>query len=297
MFTLRIGYFICGLTTGLILLFSFLSSLPDGKLHIVFCDVGQGDAAYIRFPDGRDMLVDGGPNDMVLACLGKHMPFWDRSIDIVVLTHPERDHLQGLITVIERYRVGYVVRSDITNASDGFITFEKRIKDHAMNERIVVAGEQIDIGGAQVSVIWPSSDQIAGMKPRVASYESSVLGASTGNLNDGSIVLWVRYGMFDAWFSGDADTHVESKYRGSSLADRTIEVLKVPHHGSKTGMSSDYLDWLKPTLAVISAGRNTYGHPSQIILSLLADESVRVLRTDKEGDIEIVSDGAHWFVR
>lgn len=296
MFKLQIGYFICGCITGLLLLFNFLTSLPDGKLHIVFCDVGQGDAMYVRFPDGRDMLIDGGPNASVLSCLSRHMPFWDRSIDMVIMTHPENDHLQGLISVIERYQVSYFVRSDITNGSDGFATLTKYLKDRAIHERLVAAGEEIDVGGSHILVMWPSMDQIASMKPRVALQGTSVLGASIGNLNDGSLVLWMRYGAFDAWLSGDADSHVESKYRRTSLADRSIEVLKVPHHGSKSGMSKDYLDWLKPQLAVISVGRNTYGHPSKEMLSLLADKGLRLLRTDIAGDIEIISDGVGWDV-
>jgi len=296
MFSLKIGYFICGCITGLVLLFNFLMSLPDGKLHIFFCSVGQGDAVYIRFPDGRDMLIDGGPNDAVLSCLGHHMPFWDRSIDIVALTHPENDHLQGLLTVVERYHIGLLVRSDVHNDSEGFTRLLKLLKDRAIRERFVAAGEQIDVGGLRMVVMWPSLDQIASMKPRMVSDDSSVLGVSTGNLNDGSLVLWMRYGVFDAWFSGDADTHVESKYRGSRLADSTVEVLKVPHHGSKSGISLEYLDWLKPQLAIISVGRNMYGHPSKEVLSLLADKSIRLLRTDMHGDIEIISDGMRWDV-
>src|SRR3989344_728069 len=101
MFKLRYGYLISGIITGSILIFSFFGSFPDGKLHIVFCDVGQGDAAYVRFPDGQDMVVDGGPNDNVLGCLGKYMPFWDRHIDLVMLSNPQKDHLQGLISVLE----------------------------------------------------------------------------------------------------------------------------------------------------------------------------------------------------
>src|SRR5574341_1833681 len=120
MFKLRIGYVISGIATGLVLLFSFIATLPDGKLHLVFCDVGQGDAAYVRFPDGRDMVVDGGPNDKVLGCLGNHMPFWDRHIKIVVMTHPQKDHMQGLISVLDRYRVDYFVRSDVANDTEGY---------------------------------------------------------------------------------------------------------------------------------------------------------------------------------
>lgn len=296
MIKLKIGYIICGCITGCIILLNFLITLPDGKLHLVICDVGQGDAIYVRFPDGRDMLVDGGPDDSVISCLGRHMPFWDRSIDIVVLTHPEKDHLQGLLTVMERFQIGYVLRSDVTSVSDGFTAFQGRTRAHAIPVRIVHMGERISVGASRVSVMWPSLDQIMAMQPDTAPDASTILGASTEHRNDGSLVLWLRYGVFDAWLSGDADTRVESKYRGRSLSDRSIEVLKVPHHGSATGMSKEYLDWLNPLLAVVSVGRNTYGHPSPNVLSMLAEKGIRVLRTDQQGDIELVSDGSRWNV-
>src|SRR5512136_2095198 len=120
MFHLRTGYLISGICTGIALLFSFLWTLPDGRLHIIFCDVGQGDAAYIRFADGRDTLIDGGPNSSILQCLGRHMPFWDRTIDLVILTHPERDHYGGLQGVFERFRVNYFIRSDIAGDEEDF---------------------------------------------------------------------------------------------------------------------------------------------------------------------------------
>src|SRR3989338_10871213 len=101
--------YIISLFIGIILLFSYIFSLSDNKLHLIFCDVGQGDAIYIRMPDNSDLLIDGGPNDKVLSCLGKHMPFYDRTIDVVVLSHPQTDHLQGLISVIDRYNVGYFI--------------------------------------------------------------------------------------------------------------------------------------------------------------------------------------------
>lgn len=264
---------------------------------MTICSVGQGDAIYIRFPDGRDMLVDGGPDDSVISCLGRHMPFWDRSIDLVVLTHPEKDHLQGLLTVIDRFHIGHMLRSDVMNTSDGFTAFQGRIRAHSIPTRIVGMGEQIRVGDSHLSVMWPSQDQTLAMRPAKGSDAAAVLGASSDHRNDGSVVLWMRYGSFDAWLSGDADTRIETKYRGRSLSDRSIEVLKVPHHGSATGMSKDYLDWLNPMLAVVSVGRNIYGHPSSDILSMLADKGVRVLRTDHQGDIEIISDGKMWSVQ
>lgn len=338
MFRLRIGYLIVGITTGLAVLFGFFLSLPDGKLHIVFCDVGQGDAAYIRFPDGRDMLVDGGPNNRVLECLGRHMPFWDRHINLVLLTHPQKDHLQGLITVFDRYTTDYFVRSDIANTTDGYKALMDVIDRRKIKQRLVTTGETVQVGSTTLSVLWPSSDQIARMKPQPSSLGqlgqldqlgTSVLGSSTIDLNDGSVVFALRYGSFDALFPGDADTHVESQWRDAALSSFTthlssprtrgssekqstlaldqLEVLKYPHHGSKTAMTPEFLARLFPHrpasrpgleagLAIISVGKNSYGHPSEAALATLAKQAVQVKRTDKEGDIEVVSDGMEWEI-
>jgi competence protein ComEC len=292
MFKLRYGYLLSGIITGCILLVSFIGSLPDGKLHIFICNVGQGDAVYVRFPDGRDMLVDGGPGDTVLQCLGRHMPFWDRKINLVVNSHPQNDHLAGLISVLHRYTVDYVVRSDVAGASDVYAQFADAIKTQHIPERLVTRGERISVGSASISVIWPSDSQIALMHPA-----GNILGAtSDSNLNDGSLVFFLRYGSFDALFPGDADSHVEGRYTGDQLADGQVEVLKVPHHGSKTGMTQGFVDWVKPALSVISVGKNSYGHPSSEAISMLQNIGSRILRTDKEGDIEVVSDGQGFSV-
>lgn len=304
MVRLRVGSLIVGITTGLVALLGFFWTLPDGRLHLVFCNVGQGDAAYVRFPDGRDMLVDGGPNRAVLDCLGRHMPFWDRKLDLVVLTHPQRDHLQGLIAVLARLRVDYVVRSDIANDTEGYRQFISSISSQKLRVRYVASGEAISVGPVTLSVLWPSQEQIAIFKrhplasPQGDALSSSVLGArAPENLNDGSIVFSLRYGSFDALFTGDADTRVESGWKNMRLADDTLEVLKFPHHGSRTAMSEAFLAALKPRLAVISVGKNSYGHPAQETLATLARLGIPVKRTDREGDIEIVSDGRAWEVK
>ena len=304
MFKLRYGLLISGITTGLVLLFSFVGTLPDGKLHIVFCDVGQGDGAYIRFPDGRDMLVDGGPNNKIIACLSHHMPFWDRKINLVLVTHPQKDHIGGIPEVLRRYRVDFVVRSDVGADSDIYGELLGVIKEKKIPEKFVTTNETIAIGPVVLSTLWPNQEQIAIFKRsplaslQGVTLQSPVLGAkSPSDLNDGSVVFWLRYGSFDAIFTGDADTRVEADYRGTQLAIDGIEVLKVNHHGSKTGMSEDYLDWLKPRLAVISVGKNSYGHPAQETLAKLAARAIQVKRTDTDGDIEIVSDGKGWQVK
>ena len=287
MFSLRTGYFLSGIATGFIIIFNVLWTLPDGKLHIVFCNVGQGDAAYIRFPDGRDMLVDGGPNNSVLQCLSRHMPFWDRAIDMVFLSHPEKDHMAGLVPVIERYAVGYVIRSDVEKGTDIDRALFALVKDKKIPEKLVETGERIAVGSVKLAVVWPSQDQLA-----------MVLGTTTESVNKEGVVFWLHYGNFDALFPGDMT--LDEWFTGQAVG--SIEVLKVPHHGSKSGMTSAFLDWLKPQLAVISVGKNSFGHPTKEILQLLADHNAQVLRTDlpaqagQSGDVEIISDGTNWTV-
>jgi len=300
MFKLRTGYFISGIATGLVLLFSFIYSLPDGKLHIYVCDVGQGDGIYIRFPDGRDMIIDGGPNDEIVLCLGKYMPFWDREIDLVLLTHPQKDHMQGLISVFKRYTVGNFIRSDIKNSSQGYAQLQQLIHNKRTSVKFITRGERIQIGQVALSLLWPSDEQVSKAHDAFASYDtadSRVLGAAIGDLNDYSLVFWLRFGAFDALFTGDADTHVESGYVGSALADKTVELLKVPHHGSKTGINNAFVQWLQPKIAVISVGKNTYGHPARETISLLQSVGSQIYRTDKDGDIEVISDGNNWKVQ
>jgi beta-lactamase superfamily II metal-dependent hydrolase len=123
------------------------------------------------------------------------------------------------------------------------------------------------------------------------------LGAQTGDLNDYSLVQLLQYGSFDVLFTGDADDHVEHYYTGMQIGSRPIEILKVPHHGSKTGMMDNFISWVHPNIAIISVGKNTYGHPSKTAIDLLSKELAKVYRTDQSGDIEIISDGSDFIVK
>lgn len=291
MIKLRYGYLAMVIITGLAVIVNFIWTLPDGKLRITFCNVGQGDAAYIRFPDGRDMMVDGGPDETVLDCLGRHMPFWDRTINIAALSHPQNDHLKGLVNIVDRYKIDYFVRSGISSPSEGFIKLSDSIKAHRIPQKYMTAGDEISIGHVQLKFIWPSEYQLSSGK------KDQVSGVSADQeLNDYSLVFNISYGMFDALFTGDADSHIESIYPYRLLANKQVDVLKFPHHGSKTGVTESFLHRVNPRLAVISVGKNSYGHPAKEVLDILQKFNIRVLRTDTDGDITIVSDGHGWKV-
>lgn len=292
-------HFLSGCLIGLVLLISFLFTLPDGRLHIYFCDVGQGDSVYIRAPDNHDMLIDGGPDEKVLSCLGKYMPFYDRTIDVVVLTHPQKDHLQGLISVVERYTVKYFVIGVEGNNTEGYTKLVEAIEKKKVPIKNLYLGDTFSLGSAKFSVLWPERDWVASHlnKEQLAINNSSqaVLGLSTDTeLNSFSYFLHLQYGSFDVLFTGDGDSTIQPEImRQANLPD--IEVLKFPHHGSKTAILPEFLAVVKPELAVISVGRNSYGHPSFDAMDLLKERSIEIKRTDRDGNIEVESDGNIWW--
>lgn len=272
---------ILGLISSLLWLTIF--SFPDNKLHLIFCDVGQGDATLIT--KGFDqILIDGGPNDKVLQCLSNNMPFFDRTIEIVALTHPEADHLTGLISVLDKYRVNYFLTGPEGNSSAGYLELEKKIlgtetckatpckagRGYLVNP---YAGEKIKLGEIELDSWWPER-------------EWAVLGASTETkLNKFSLVFLLKYKDFKVLLMGDADSQIQDDIvKVNSLMP--IDILKFPHHGSKTGMRESFLQQIKPKEAVISVGKNSYGHPTQEALDLLKKYNVVIRRTDTEGEIK-----------
>jgi competence protein ComEC len=237
----------------------------------------------------------------VIACLGRHMPFWDHHIDMVAMTHPQSDHMRGLISVFERFRVDFFVRSDVDNPTEDYQRLMSLVKKNRVPIKYITQGDRIAIGNTSLLFVWPSKEQVAnGIRASevlTASKGSSVLGTSIRNVNDYALVFDLQYGSFDAVFTGDADMHVEPQYTGLPVLNNPVEILKVPHHGSKTGMTSAFIDWVKPKIAVISVGKNSYGHPSKEAVDMLQSIGSRVVRTDQGGDIEIVADGKEWEIR
>ncbi|MBI2029584.1 hypothetical protein HYT02_04165 [Candidatus Gottesmanbacteria bacterium] len=263
----------------------------DQKLVMYFCDVGQGDSIYIRFPNGDDMLVDGGPGNKVLDCLAESMPFYDRHINVVVLTHPQKDHLGGLVPVIQRYSLDYYVSTPVGNNTDSYKQLKKLIEDKGITVKNLYAGSQIQFDTVLFKLFWPEKNWMA----------TNVLGASTttSDLNDFSVMGILEYGNFQAVLTGDGDIRIQDNILNNHLIDndiQDIEVLKVPHHGSKTAMTDQFLNKIKPKLAVIMVGKNSYGHPSPEIIERLVKIGTQVKRTDIEGTIKIQSDGVNWTV-
>lgn len=296
-------YLIIGGFFSSFLLLSYLITASDqGKLKVVFCDVGQGDAAYIRTPDNHDIVIDAGPNDRVLTCLGKYMPFYDRSIDMVILSHPQKDHLQGLISLLDRYSVDYFIAPPVGNETEGYSQLLDIVKRRQIRVRNAYRGEEIALGKVSLRFLWPDKQWVVA-NLTIQSFASaqdkflasdSVLGLSTDNeLNDFSSYTHLTYDTFDVLFTGDGDSRIQPEImKWGSLS--LVEILKFPHHGSKTGILSEFLEVIKPQIAIISVGKNSYGHPTQEALKLLKSFAVNVKRTDLDGDIIVTSDGKSW---
>lgn len=269
-------------------IFSYqFTKFNDGKLHLVFCDVGQGDAIFIRTSTGSNILIDGGPDDSVLNCLSRHMPFWDKKIQMMILTHPHADHFTGLISVIKRYNVMFYDTENVENPGFGTKILQDNLALNNLSAKYLQKGDKLtNQSNFSLLTLWSGVDSVKD------STNNSLSEAKNLDLNGFSVVQLLSYGNFKALLTGDAGVIVEDKI---AKEVEKIDVLKVPHHGSKTGMSDYFLKEISPSLGVISVGaKNRYGHPSQEALTLLKNNNIKVLRTDKDGEVEIVSDGKSW---
>lgn len=253
----------------------------DGKLHVVLCNVGQGDGILITTPSNKQILVDAGPDKSILDCLSKHMPFWDRSIDIALLTHPHADHLMGYYYVIDRYRIDQFSTEELRNKSDGFLQLENSLKTRHLPIHYVAAGDTWKIlDGVTVQIAGPSRKFVFAKNPD---------GFITNSAESASLTTLVTYGDFSILLTGDAPIDEMAEIATARIKD--LDVLQIPHHGSSTGVDGHVLDLLAPSLAVISVGKNNYGHPTPRTLGLLQERGIKYLRTDQMGDVELVSDG------
>lgn len=263
------------------------AKLNDGKLHIIVCDVGQGDGILIRTPDGSDILVDGGPDNSILNCLSSHMPFWDRTIELMVLTHPHTDHAAGLVDVLKRYTVLHFVTEKVLGQTATYKRLEDELAAQKLTAKYVFSGDRIDLADkTQLLTLWPSHEWLnsSGLQAGNGTSDSVNL-----DLNGFCLIQLLTYGNFKVLLTGDAGFITEDKIAAEV---GKVDVLKVPHHGSKTGMSDYFLTQINPSLAIISVGANNrYGHPAQTALDLLKSHNIKTLRTDKNGTVEVISDG------
>jgi competence protein ComEC len=274
-FTLQIA----GVFAVVLILFgvSFFQSLQDNKLEVNFFDVGQGDAILIKTPDHQKILIDGGPDNTIINKLGENLPFYDKEIDLMILTHPHADHVTGLVEVLKRYKVKKILATGVLQNTSEYIAWLEEIKKQKIPMEIAQAGQIISFGeNLKLEILYPLED---------------LSGKQFENLNNSSVVGKLTFGKTSFLFTGDAETEVEEKLLNAGV-DFKVDVLKVAHHGSKNATSQEFLDKVQPKFAVISVGaKNKFGHPSQGTINRLEKMNAQVFRTDKDGDVKILSDG------
>ncbi len=245
-------------------------------LEVNFFDVGQGDSIFIETPKGYQILIDGGPSSAVLEKLGNEMPFWDRAIDLVILTHPEHDHIAGLIEVLKTYEVKNILWTGALKDTKEFEEWIKLIEEEKADITIAQAGQRIITPSIFFEIIYPFEN---------------LEGQSIKNTNNTSIIVHLVFNDNCFLFTGDAYKSIERKIIDKGL-NLNCNVLKVGHHGSKSSTSKELMESVIPELAVISLGKdNKYGHPHAQVLDILNDYGIKVLRTDEIGDIKIISNG------
>jgi len=249
---------------------------PDNRqLQINFCDVGQGDSSLVSLGNFQ-LLVDGGPDNKVLSCLGKVMPFWDKTIEMVVLTHPQADHMTGLIEVFERFKVQRFMASKAASPTAEYIALSQVVKEENCEVGEFLQGEAVKVGQLKLTVLWPKK------------------GKEVKDVNELSSVIMGSFGELDFLLTGDIGEK-EEKLIMDEL--KPVEILKVAHHGSKYSSSQVFLETVKPQVGVISVGKNYFGHPTEEVLGRLEAVGSKVLRTDQQGTVRIISDGKNWWLK
>jgi len=266
------------ITTNILVYILLWQEADSHVLKVYFLDVGQGDAIFVETPTRKQLLIDGGRNKKVVSELGKIMPFGDRSIDVVIATHPDADHIGGLPEVVSRYDVGLLLESGVESDNKIDDELDKRVEERGVEKLLAKRGMTINFGdGVRLRILFPDRD--------VSSWET----------NEASIVARLDYGESSFLFTGDSPTKIENTMiyhseESKELLD--VDVLKVGHHGSRTSTSLSYAQAVSPEYAVISAGKgNRYGHPHKEVLNILEKVDAKTISTAESGTIKFETDG------
>lgn len=261
------------LALGVILFLIIRFSPQSQNLKVIFFDVGQGDGILISQGQNQ-ILIDGGKDGkIILEKLGKYIPFWDRTIETVIATHPDQDHIGGLIDTAKNYKIETVLETSARSDSQTYKTWEDLISGKNIQKIEVIKDTAIKFpAGAQIEVLYPI------LKANGSGSDS----------NDWSVVAELSFGENKFLFTGDLPSAKEAELINSK-GDISANILKVSHHGSKYATSEEFLNAVSPAEAVISVGKNnSYGHPAPEIMERLLKHGIKIWRTDVMGDIKYI---------
>lgn len=246
------------------------------KVHYI--DIGQGDAIYIKMSSGEDVIIDGGnkgKGDAIVAYLKKQKV---DDIEVLISTHPDADHIGGLDEILDAYRVENIYAPKVKHTTQAYKDFLQAVKREGKTIKTAQIGVSLPIKGVSAKFVGP-----------IKSYSNS-------DLNNWSAVLHVTYKKNTFLFTGDAE-HVAEKDMMAKKQTLRADVLKVGHHGAKTSTSSTFLNVVKPKYAILSVGKNSYGHPTSEVVTNLKRVKATTLRTDKNGTIIITGNGSSYSVK
>ncbi len=242
-------------------MFSFYFSQD---LKVYFLSVGQGDSTLLVMPSGKRFIIDGGPSAKLVSEISGVLPPWVRRIDGILATHPQKDHFAGFINLLDSYRVDYMFGNGDREDTETWQIFEKKLQENNLIPIVLRTGDRIEGGGVHMNVLSPHDDvEVAHAKDK----------------NDPGVVMRVEYQGKSFLFTADVPKEVLTRLPQEKLA---VDVLKVPHHGSKTGLDEELISKIHPIISVIEVGKNNYGHPKKEIVNLLFAHTQQLLRTDKE---------------
>lgn len=253
----------------------------NGMLTFAMLNVGQGDALFIESPTGIQVLVDGGPGKALMREVSSVVPWYDRHIDMIVVTNPDKDHYEGFISLLQKYKIDKVLESGTNSLTDTYVVFEKEISDKKIQKIIALRGQKIDLGGgAYLEILFPDRD-ISGLSP-----------------NDGSIVMKLVYGETSVMLQGDSTSRIEDYLTNLGTTTLSSTILKVGHHGSRTSSTEKYVSLVDPKWAVISSGvNNDYGHPHKETLETMEKLKISTYSTCNNGRIVFKSDGKNFILK
>lgn len=256
-------------------LYAIATLTSPHRLRISFLDVGQGDAILVQTPSGHDLLIDGGPSDIVLTKMAREMNYFDRKLDVMLSTHDDADHVTGLIPVLQKYDIGTVIESPVRSDTDVARELHTRLTEETIDIRVGRRGDVVDFGdGVVMNILYPH-----------ASPSTKV------DTNDASVSVVLSYGNHSFLLTGDLSTKYEPRLFNEGLPNG-VTVYKAGHHGSKTSSGEVLLTYIQPEYTVISAGKdNRYGHPNVEAIGRLERYSREILSTIDRGTITFTSDG------
>ena len=245
---------------------------PNKNTELYFLNVGQGDGELIVFPNDIKTLIDAGPANKAAEEFSYLFSPFNRYIDLVILTHPELDHFGGLIDVIKRYKVGAFIFNGEIKDSNGFGDLEKIIQENKIQTIVLSGGDKIKYLENYFDVLSPLKD------------------SSSVATNENGLVLKLTSQNLKALFSADIGEKTENdliKKYGDYLKS---DILKVAHHGSKFSSSENFLAMVLPKISIFEVGKNSYGHPNDIVIERLKNLGSKIFRTDENGTIKISID-------